>query len=273
MNYFSNIILAPALFGASVAVFAGSGPDEYLDLSDISVLTDSDAELTFTSGEPISDVAAEEAVVQPEVVAATAAGGSAASDGGTNLLDSIASVMRPEAQVPPLDNDRFSFYLSDEVVFGQFERNAARYDFENARISLGFLFAEEQDIVFQGGLALDAPSDLVSSIRLSFGARVYGILLDEENNDSFAGAVGVEAAYTLPFNAFPLEIAGSFYYAPDVFTFGEGDRVVDAQIDLIFPFRPQLSLFVGGRFLQLDTTPGDAEIDNRVHVGFRWDIL
>ena len=113
----------------------------------------------------------------------------------------------------------------------------------------------------------------MSSIRLSFGVRLYGILLDEENNDSFAGAVGVEAAYTLPFDAFPLEIAGSFYYAPDVFTFGEGDRAVDAQLDLIFPFRPQLSLFVGGRFLQLDTTPGDAEIDNRVHVGFRWDIL
>jgi len=267
MNYFSNIILAPALLGASVVVLASSGPDEYLDLSDISVLTDSDAELTFTSGEPISDVAAEEAVAQPDVVAAAADGGS------TNILDSIASVMRPEAQVPPLDNDRLSFYLSDEVVFGQYERNAARYDFENARIHLGFLFAEEQDIVFQSGLALDAPSDLVSSIRLSFGVRAYGILLDEENNDSFAGAVGVEAAYTLPFNAFPLEISGSFYYAPDVFTFGEGDRVVDAQVDLSVPFRPQLSLFVGARFLQLDTTPGDAEIDNRVHVGFRWDIL
>lgn len=284
MNYLSNIILAPALLGASLAAFADEYPSGFLGLSDISVLTDSNSFLTFNPEEAIAAVSGEEAIAavsgeeelvvpevaaDPEVVVAAAEGGSQ----GPTLLESIASVMRPEAQVPPLDNDRLTFYLSDEVLFGQFERNAARYDFENARINLGFLFAEEQDIVFQGGLALDAPSELVSSIRLSFGVRLYGILLDEENNDSFAGAVGVEAAYTLPFSGFPLEIAGSFYYAPDVFTFGEGDRAVDAQIDLIFPFRPQLSLFIGGRFLQLDTTPGDAEIDNRVHVGFRWDIL
>jgi len=158
-----------------------------------------------------------------------------------------------------------------EVLFAQFERSAARYDFENARVHAGFMFTEERDTLFQAGLSLDA--SFVSSFRLSFGTRVYAALLSDENNDVFAGAIGGELAYHLPFEKLPLELSTSLYYAPDVFTFGQGDRVIDWQIDVTLPFRSQLSVFTGIRFLQVDTRPGDREIDNRLHIGIRWDFI
>ena len=220
-------------------------------------------------------VAAEDVAVAADPIsapaAATSSGGSAAAETNPTLLSSFVDAMSPVAGTPPLDNDRFTFYLSDEVLFAQFERSAARYDFERARVHLGFMFTEDRDTVFQGGLAFDA--SFVSSFRLSFGTRLYGILLGEENNDAFAAGIGGELAYQLPFESLPLELSTSLYYAPDVLTFGQGDRVIDWQLDVAIPFRSQLSIFTGIRFLQVDTRPGDTEIDNRLHIGIRWDFI
>jgi len=179
--------------------------------------------------------------------------------------------MRPEENVPPLDNDRLTFYLSDEVISGQYERNGARYGFDRSRAHLGFLYSEERDSVLQGGFAIDAT--FTNTIRLSFSTRGYVAILGEENNDAVAAAIGAEIAYQLPFDALPLEFGANFYYAPDVLTFGAADRVVDAQVDVTLPVRTQLSVFAGARYLQIDTRPGDEEVDNRVHLGVRWDFL
>jgi len=234
---------------------AGADPDEFEKAA---------KEVTDSTGKPIEGVKL--GAAEKEAAAAEGAADS------PSLLESVASAMRPEGGVPPLLNDRFSTYLSDQVVFLQFERNAARYDLEQGRASLGFMFSEERDTVFEIGLALDAPGTLSKNMRLSVGTKAYVALIGRENNDAFAAGFGLEAAYILPFEKLPLELGASFYYAPDVLTFGQGDRVVDALIDVTMPFRPGLSLFAGIRFLQIDTRPDDREIDNRVHFGIRWDL-
>jgi hypothetical protein len=187
------------------------------------------------------------------------------------VLTAIVDAMRPEDQIPPLTNDRFSLYLSEKVAFAQYERSAEKFDIDRARTHVAFLYSEERDSIFQGGLALD--TSFTSSLRLSFGTRAYVALLNQENTDTFAASFGAETAYRLPFKAVPLEFGASLYYAPDILTFGVGDRVIDAQLDLTLPVRSQLSVFGGIRFLQVDTRPDDREVDNRVHLGVRWDFL
>jgi len=187
------------------------------------------------------------------------------------VLATIVEAMRPKDQVPPLNNDRLSLYLSDYVAFAQFEQTASRFNLDRGRTHLAFLYSEERDTVAQGGLSLDA--SFTSSFRLSFGARAYIALLNLENMDAFAGALGAETAYKLPFTVLPLEFGASVYYAPDILTFGAGDRVIDWQGDVTMPVRSQFSVFGGVRFLQVDTRPADREIDNRVHLGVRWDFL
>lgn len=242
--FFCSLVLS------SFTVAAGADPEEF------------PAPVVDSNGDPIAGLGADPA----------AAPTASAPQDQTRFLQSLASAMRPEGSVPGLLNDRFTTYLSDRVVFVQFERNAARYDLEQARVGVSFLFSEERDSVFQLGLALDAPSELASNIRLSVGTRAYIALLGTENNDAFAAGLGIEAAYQLPFERLPLELGVSLYYAPDVLTFGQGDRVVDWNVDVTMPFRPQLSIFAGLRFLQIDTRPDDREIDNRVHFGIRWDL-
>ena len=190
---------------------------------------------------------------------------------GDAAFKAIVEAMTPKKPVQPLKGKRVNIYLSEKVAFGQLETDATRLKIENGRAHIAALFSEQRDTVLHGGLAVDA--SFVSSFRLSFGTRAYIALLNTENTDAFATAVGVEAAYNLPFEALPLEFAASIYYAPDILTFGASDRAVDAQIDFAFPLRKQSSLFAGARFLQVDTRPEDREIDNRVHMGIRWDFM
>lgn len=219
-----------------------------------------------------TDAAADGAAAE-KVLSADGVGvdGAAVDGEKKNILQKITDAMSPEEAIPSLDNSRFSLYLSDRVVFAQYDRSASQFNLENARANVGLLYSEERDTVFQGGLAVD--TSLLETIRISFGARAYAAILGAENTDAVALGPGVEAAYLLPLKALPLELAGSLYFAPDILTFGAGDNILDWQVDVTLPIRNQLSVFGGLRFLQLDTRPNDAEVDNRVHLGIRWDFL
>ena len=217
-------------------------------------------------------LAADAAAADGAVAAAADGAAAAAADGEKkNILQTIGDAMRPKGPAPSLNNNRFSLYLSDRVVFAQYDRSAERYNLENGRTHLGLLYSEERDTVLQGGLAVD--TTITKSFRLSFGARAYAAILGAENTDAVAVGPGVEGAYLLPLKALPLELAASIYFAPDILTFGAGDNVLDWQVDVTLPVREKLSVFTGLRFLQLDTRPNDAEIDNRLHFGVRWDFL
>ncbi len=190
---------------------------------------------------------------------------------GDAAFKAIVKAMTPRKPVHPLNGKRLSLYLSEKVAVAKYETDAKRFKVENGRVHVSTLYSEKRDSVLHTGLAVD--SSLVESFRLSFGTRAYIAQLSTENTDAFAAAFGIEAAYNLPFKTLPLEFAASVYYAPDILTFGTSDRAIDAQIDFAFPLRERSSLFAGARFLQVDTRPEDSEIDNRVHMGVRWDFL
>lgn len=200
----------------------------------------------------------------------SAAGGGAEKAAGSSPFKAIASAMKPKDAVPSLMGKRFSLYLSEKVAFAQYDTESTKLKLENSRVHLGALYSEQRDSVFQGGMSVDA--EYFDALRLSFGARAYVALLSTENEDAFAAAFGLEAAYNLPFESLPLEFSASMYYAPDILNFGASDRVVDTQFDFAFPIRDHVSLFAGGRFLQFDTRPEDREVDNRAHVGARWSF-
>jgi hypothetical protein len=192
------------------------------------------------------------------------------SDDESSAIDSLVQAIKPEAPIEPLENRRLTAYMSEKVLFTQVEQGITEGKFENSRVHLATLYSEERDIVLQGGISLD--STWSKTVRLSFGARAYVALLGQENEDTFAAAVGTEAAYRLPFKSAPLEFTASLYYAPDIMTFGVGDRALDAKLQLAIPFRTHSAIFTGIRYFQVDTQPEDREVDNRLHVGFRWNF-
>jgi len=260
---------APATTAKAVAEPATRTPFVVEASASESVVSSGGKPVTIIPKDAVTAVkksAAKEAATESKVASTVDRGTEVAAE----VLGAITDAMRPKEQVPPLANDRLSFYLSEQVVYAQYERKSELFDLESARTHLGFLYSEQRDTILQGGLALDA--SFTKTFRLSFGTRAYAALLNQENEDAFAAALGAEAAYRLPFQALPLEFGASLYYAPDILTFGTADRTLDAQVDVTFPVRSQVSLFGGYRFLQIDTRPNDREVDNRLHLGVRWDF-
>lgn len=279
-------ILAIALVALSNIAVAGGDPDELpeiegveVDISQVDLRSESeraaDAKAILAAEEAMkakameAELAAEaKAAAKAKKTADATAAKEAAMKKGKKVFSSIVDAVSPEGEVPALNNDRFSMYLSDKVLFAQREEKSKRLD--RARTHFGILLSEERDTVLQGGLAVD--TSFSKSFRLSFGARTYVALLEAENTDIVAAAVGAETAYKLPFKKLPLEFGASTYYAPDVLTFGAGDRVFDTQFDITLPVRDQLSVFGGVRYLSFDTRPDDREVDNQTHLGLRWDF-
>lgn len=282
--------LALSLFTlSSMAVAGDPGPEGVpVDISNIVLYPDKAAGavagVTDSAGNAVGNLDSSSSAAAKAAAAGAGAGEVLASAGASAtgtagvmfdktkaIAGDVMKALTPAGTVPALSNDRFELYLSDKVAFGQYERDAAkRFDIEEGRIHLGFLYGESRDTILQTGLAVD--TSLTNLFRLSFGGRGYLGLLGDENEDTVAAALGVEAAYILPFQRLPLELGASIYYAPDILTFGSSDRIIDTRVGVALPVRSQLSIFTGARFLQFDTRPGDEEVDNRVHLGVRWDF-
>ena len=162
------------------------------------------------------------------------------------------------------------FYASDKTAEITFERHKPVFGLENNRASASFLFNEERDNAITGAIMFDAKPSFLDGIELSFGTRAYAGLLSVENNDVFGLAASIGASYVLPIQDFPLKMSAEWSYAPDILTFGQSDRIFDWNVRAGLPLAKNINGFVGFRFLQFDTRPGDRELDKRVHIGIRW---
>jgi len=162
------------------------------------------------------------------------------------------------------------FYTSDKAARFRYEFSSERFNFENGRIQVGFLLTEERDNVISVGLALDTIPNYLPGFQLSYGGKILAGLLGIENADVIGIALGLEAGYKLPIKQFPLQLGATVYYAPDILTFGQSDRIFDWDLRVGLPLRESVVGYVGFRYLQFDTRPGDRELDNQVHVGIRW---
>jgi len=166
----------------------------------------------------------------------------------------------------------FDFYASDKAAQLRYERDGKWLSSEQSRMSFGFLISEQRDNLFTFGLTVDASPKFLPGLKISVGGKTYAALLGEENSDIFGLGAGIEAAYTLPVEKFPLRLDAAVHYAPDILTFGQSDRIIDWQVNAGLKFRKSITGYVGFRFIQFDTRPGDREVDDRIHVGVRWEL-
>jgi hypothetical protein len=74
-----------------------------------------------------------------------------------------------------------------------------------------------------------------------------------------------------PFGGPPMYIAGDFFYAPDILTFGDADAVIDFNVRYEVQFLQNTTAFAGYRLLDFDReSGGDDEIVDTLNVGLRF---
>lgn len=227
--------------------------------------------LALADGDPddlpieIVDAEPEIFVVEPEIVAAEPEVAKARSVESSNRNQS-AKVVSAKPK------NSMQFYASDKSAELSYERTGPVFNLNNDRASAAFLTDEERDNAVMGTVMYDIEKELLSGLVLSFGPTVYVGILGVENEDVVALGGGIQAAYTLPTPILPVNLRAAFSYAPDVLTFGQSDRITDWNVRAGVPLRKNMEIFIGYRFLQFDTRPGDQELDKRVHVGVKWQV-
>lgn len=203
--------------------------------------------------------------------AATSTSASATNGNQTVKIGDEEFMLIPVESLEP-DEKRLDVYFSDKVGNLQYERSASMINVPNGRINAGFLFSEERDTLFSGSIMLDSDGDLLPGVRLSFGSRGYVALLGLENADVFGVALGIEADFIVPLEILPLRLSASYFYAPDILAFGDADRIFDWDVNIGLQLRDSFLVYTGVRYLQMDTRPGKREVDDKLHVGVRWNF-
>ncbi len=164
----------------------------------------------------------------------------------------------------------FQIYASDKTAELRYQRQGPVLGLGNSYANVGFLVSEERDSALTGSIMFNAQSDLLSQFNFSFGIKTYVGLLGQENNDIFGIGGSIAASYQLPIEQVPLKFSAEFGYVPDIFAFGQSDRIFDWNVRAGVPLTENIDGYVGFRFLQFDTRPGDQELDDHFHIGITW---
>jgi hypothetical protein len=164
------------------------------------------------------------------------------------------------------------FYTSDKTVQFQYQKHESSFNLGNSRSNASFVLSEERDTVMSATLLFDAPSVPVPGLTFSFGAKVIAGLLAVEDTDVLGIAPSIELVLRSPLEKLPLTVVAAVNYAPDILTFGNADRIFDWNVRVGLPLTRKIEGFVGYRFLQFNTLPGDRRVDNSVNLGIVWKL-
>jgi len=163
-------------------------------------------------------------------------------------------------------------HASDKAAEILYEYNGELFGIGNSRASASVLFNEDRDNALIGSILFDSKPVFFPGLELAFGLKSYAGLISTENFDIFGLAASIEGGYSLPIEQFPLRLSAAINYAPDIFTFGQANRIIDWNVRVGLPLTDAIDGFVGFRFLQFDTIPGDDELEDQFHIGVRWNI-
>lgn len=164
----------------------------------------------------------------------------------------------------------FQIYASDKSAELLYERQGSVLGLNNSHSNVGIVISEERDSAVTGAVMFNAQPEFLANINFAFGLRGYVALLGQENNDIFGVGANIEASYELPIDQLPLQLSAEFGYVPDILAFGQADRIFDWNVRAGLALTDNVDAFVGFRFLQFDTRPGDQELDDHVHLGITW---
>jgi len=162
--------------------------------------------------------------------------------------------------------------LSDETLQLRYFTDGDRVDVDNAALSLGAFLSEQRDVVLSAGLEFPTDLNFGRHLAIALGPEVYAALLEEENNDVVALALGAHVRYEIAPSR-GLALTGRAYYAPDIMTFGSADNLVDLDARVEMRLAKRLTGFAGHRWFRMDLLMRqERELQNELFAGIRWQL-
>ena len=165
-----------------------------------------------------------------------------------------------------------------ELTF--FTQNSS-FGYGGADIGFGVLFNQYNDVIANGSILVSGSSaGDVKALHFGVGAKLYGGDINGPGNTSFdiqggAVAIGGQIRYVFPGSA-PLAVLGEIFYAPEVTSISEWDRLLEYRLALELEVTPSARAYVGYRMMEVRfNTAGsnvDYEVDDSANVGVRFEF-
>ena len=176
------------------------------------------------------------------------------------------------AQAPPPpdpDNRSAEVTISDDALQFRYFTDAGKVGVDQGTLSFGAFLGEARDVVLTAGLLVPFDFNL-GRLDVRLGPQAYAALLQDENSDVFALALGAQVRLPLAPSR-NMAIVGTAYYSPDVTTFGSADNVTDLEARLELRVTRSIVGMIGYRWFELDLTDAPTRRpQDEFFVGGRW---
>ena len=165
-----------------------------------------------------------------------------------------------------------------ELTF--FTQNAS-FGYGGADIGFGALINEHNDVIANASILVSGSSrGDVKALHFGVGAKLYAGDINGPDNrrvdiQGGAVAIGGQIRYVFPGNA-PLAILGEAFFAPEVTSISDFDRLLEYRIALELEVTPSARAYIGYRMLEVefDNSGGtvDYEVDDSANIGVRFEF-
>lgn len=161
--------------------------------------------------------------------------------------------------------------LSDESIQLRYLRpdTESAISSEPSELGFGLFWNENRDFVANVSYYLEASRLRFDRLTLLAGPIAYAAMLNTENTDVFSLALGAEARFAL-LRRHDVDVVGRVAYAPDILTFGSADKLWDVTGRIELPLTDNVIGFGGYRLLEVDLLEGRNELEESLHLGFRY---
>jgi hypothetical protein len=175
-----------------------------------------------------------------------------------------------DSATPADDGSALELAISDDYLQARYFTGGSLLGFTDAQGHIGLYFSDNRDIIGNVGFMSDPVPVLIDGLSFSAGARGYVALLSDPDDDVVALAPGAQGRFGLPIE-FPVYAVASIFYAPDILTLGDAERVLDLDLRLEAQVIENTVAFVGFREFRFDSDEGsDKKAANEFQVGARF---
>lgn len=163
-----------------------------------------------------------------------------------------------------LPKNELEVLLSNKTLEGNFYRNASMFGLRDQEFTAGVFLTEDNDVLLKGGVSTDVLQKK-TPLDIDIGARIYMGFLTAPDDDVVGIGPGIRGRYTLEvIEEYPISLASSIYYAPEILTSGSDLDILDVEpIRAEVGLTPNIKAIAGLRVLDV----GDQTLDNTLNLG------
>lgn len=180
--------------------------------------------------------------------------------GTTSLAIAMASA--------PASADALDINLGDNSAQLQYGSAMGRDSIGKTEFHMGFLYTDQDNLFGDAGILVK--NEVGSGLPgVTVGIGIKGLMATVDSSDVMALALGGQVRFS-PDAASRFGIAGQFYIAPNIVTFGDADRSIETGVRLEYEILPQALAYLGYRKIKFGLEVGpDVVLDEGAHVGVK----